>query len=92
MKSIQDSASEYNIKIAVNSVHCLSEDGNEMCRLLAKVSVHVVDCFYLFLSVLFTFSSFPLFPHTLDLSNYRLGGQVEMSIQESNSFDVTIDQ
>ncbi|XP_071791430.1 protein inscuteable homolog isoform X1 [Asterias amurensis] len=36
VKSIQDSASEYNIKIAVNSVHCLSEDGNEMCRLLAK--------------------------------------------------------
>ncbi|XP_038071914.1 protein inscuteable homolog isoform X2 [Patiria miniata] len=36
VRSIHESASEYNIKIAINSIHCLSEDDSEIRRLLAK--------------------------------------------------------
>ncbi|XP_022110014.1 protein inscuteable homolog isoform X2 [Acanthaster planci] len=36
VRSVRESASEYNIKIAINSIHCLSEDDSEMRRLLAK--------------------------------------------------------
>ena len=37
VRSIEQAASEYNIKTAVSAVHALSQDSNEFSRLIAQV-------------------------------------------------------